>query len=171
MQVKILDEQHNAASWELRRPVVEIELGILGGMLLIITGLFFVQSAVRWPFIAGVATLALGAAFYVAFTTPLWERGAMERTPEGGTVTCERRWLLRRELERWEAPLESVESVGVMRRTVEETDGHVVSAARCYVRLAEGRILVPLTGWATVESATQLAQSFARAARLPVEAA
>ena len=171
MQVKILDEQHNAASWELRRPVVEIELGILGGMLLIITGLFFVQSAVRWPFIAGVATLALGAAFYVAFTTPLWERGAMERTPEGGTVTCERRWLLRRELERWEAPLESVESVGVMRRTVEETDGHVVSAARCYVRLAEGGILVPLTGWATVESATQLAQSFARAARLPVEAA
>ena len=171
MQVKILDEQHNAASWELRRPVVEIELGILGGMLLIITGLFFVQSAVRWPFIAGVAMLAFGAAFYVAFTTPLWERGAMERTPEGGTVTCERRWLLRRELERWEAPLESVESVGVMRRTVEETDGHVVSAARCYVRLAEGGILVPLTGWATVESATQLAQNFARAARVPVEAA
>ncbi|HOC22639.1 MAG: hypothetical protein GYA30_00420 [Chloroflexi bacterium] len=171
MQVKILDEQHNAASWELRRPVVEIELGILGGMLLIITGLFFVQSAVRWPFIAGVATLALGAAFYVAFTTPLWERGAMERTPEGGTVTCERRWLLHRELERWEVPLESVESVGVMRRTVEETDGHVVSAARCYVRLAEGGILVPLTGWATVESATQLAQNFARAARVPVEAA
>jgi len=171
MQVKILDEQHNAVRWELRRPLVEIELGILGGMLLLIAGLFFVQSAVRWPFIAGVVTLALGAAFYVAFTTPLWEQGAMERAPEGGTVTCERRWLLRRELERWEAPLDSVESVGVMLRTVEETDGHVVPAARCYVRLAEGGAPVPLTGWATVESATQLAQSFARAARLPVETA
>lgn len=86
-------------------------------------------------------------------------------------MTCERRWLLHRELERWEAPLDSVESIGVMSRTVEETDGHVVPAARCYVRLAEGGTLVPLTGWTTVESATQLAQSFARAARLPVEAA
>ncbi|OQA13031.1 MAG: hypothetical protein BWY63_03613 [Chloroflexi bacterium ADurb.Bin360] len=110
-------------------------------------------------------------AVYGALTTPLWERGTMERTPEGGAVRCERRWLLRRELELWEMPLERLSGVGVAIRITEETDGATTSVARLWLRPAEGESLIFVTGWASISSVTSLAETFAKAARLPLEEA
>ena len=171
MQIRILDEQHNAVTWELRSPLIMVGSGLLVGTVLMVTVLLFVQSALRGPFIAGVVVLAIAVAVYGALTTPLWERGVMERTPEGGAVRCERRWLLRRELELWEAPLEKFSGVGVATRITEETDGQTTAVARLWLRPAEGDSLIFLTGWASISSVTFLAEAFAKAARLPLEEA
>ncbi len=169
MQVRIVDEQHNAVTWETRLPLVEVELGIMGGMALIVSVLLLLQNPLRWSFIAGTVILAFAAALYVAVTTPAWERGTVERTPEGGSVTHEMRWPLRRQLQSWQVSLDSLVSVGVAYRMVEETDGQIISAARLFVRPSDDKPTVPLTGWANVVSVEQLAEAFAKATRLPLE--
>jgi hypothetical protein len=169
MQIRILDEQHNAVSWELRWPLGQVGAGLLVGMVLAATPLLFVHHALRWYLIAGVALVVLGVALAVALTTPLWERGAVERTPEGGAVSRERRWLLRRAPELWEAPLEAFSGVGVANRITEETDGATTSVARVWLRSTEGDAIQALTGWASPSSAQALAESFAKAARLSLE--
>lgn len=171
MQIRILDEQHNAVTWELRSPLIMVGSGLLVGTALMVTVLLFVRSALRGPLIAGVVVLAIAMAVYGALTTPLWERGVMERTPEGGAVRRERRWLLRRELETWEEPLEKLSGVGVATRITEETDGQTTSVARLWLRLTEGDSLIFVTGWASISSVTSLAETFAKAARLPLEEA
>lgn len=167
MQVRILNEQHNAVAWELRSPLLQVELGILGGMALLVAVLLFNRSALRWPFIAGIVVIAVGVALFTALTTPWWERGTMERTPTGGAVQREQRWILRKQPATWEAPLEALAGLWVAYRTVEETEGQTTTARLC-VRLVEDEASVALTGWANVASVEQLAEAFAKAARLPL---
>lgn len=168
MDVRILAEEHNAVRWEMRSLIAEVELGIFGGATLIVIVLLFAQNPLRWYYAVGVTVLASVAALYVALTTPLIERGAMERTPEGGSVSHEIRWLLRRQPVKWETSLDAISSVGVAYRRVEETDGETSSAARFCVRLKDGEGVLPLTGWASVTSAERLQEAFAKAARLPL---
>lgn len=171
MQIRILDEQHNLVAWELRSPLVKVLLGFLGGLLLAVGVLLFSRNALRWPFIGGAVTLALGAALFTALTTPLWERGVMERTPEGGMVQREQRWLLRREPVTWDVSLEALAGLRVTTQTVEETEGYTTTFARLCVRLVDSESLAPLTGWASNASVEALAAAFAKAARLPLESA
>lgn len=171
MRVRILEEQHNRVVWELRSPLVRILLGFVGGAGAAAGVLALSSHPWRWFLIAAVMLLALGAALFSALTTPLWERGMVERTPEGGAVQREQRWLLRRQPLLWGVPLEYVTGVRTVYQAIEETEGALITWARLCALVREAESLVPLTGWADPASVEALAVAFVKAARLPQESA
>ncbi|MFP4345190.1 MAG: hypothetical protein ACLFU8_10890 [Anaerolineales bacterium] len=174
MHFAITEEIHNRVGWEMRSPVVHIEIGLLVGFVLCIALIILLPNfqPFGW-FVVALLVLGIpGAGLYLALTTPLWDRGFMERLPDGGVVRREQRWIFGGERAALDFPLEVVAGFDVETALFEGTGGTLRSLARLRLLLRDDAVggrpdAVPLTDWLEVEAIESLARSVAWAARRP----
>jgi len=116
----------------------------------------------------GAPTIAI----LLALTTPLGEQGLVERSPEGGVVRLEQRWILQRKPMVWDSSLEAISGFSVEQQTFAETSARARTLARLWVFLPpeddEQQPRMPLTNWLEVNVTQALGQSLAHVARRPL---
>jgi hypothetical protein len=106
---------------------------------------------------------------FLALTTPLTERGELERTLDGGHVSRTRWWLFFGKRLAWEAPLEAIAGFRPEPRTFEDTDEQTYTLSRLVALLADADP-APLTDWLDPQFVVGLGESLTKAARLTFEA-
>lgn len=177
MQFQITEESHNRVAWEIDLPLLRLEIGLLIG-LLVCVALVIILPAFRpfgWFLTGGVMTGIVGGMVYLALTTPLRERGLMERPPEGGVVRRDRQWIFGGEGTALEVPLDEVTGFTVEEQIFEETGGTTRTLARLWVlRQHVDPENEPtselLTDWLEPETAQAFAVTLSQAARRPLTA-
>ncbi|MFP4394699.1 MAG: hypothetical protein ACLFTI_05480 [Anaerolineales bacterium] len=173
MQIGMLEEAHNEVVWEVKRPVLRLELGLLAGLALFDVVVAFSFAPLRWWMIGGVSAFVVAIGLLLMWQTPAVMRGHLERTPTGGKLNRSRRRLVGKSQVMWEIPLDHVVGFRMEARTFEETSGVTYNMARLWVILsdeAEDDALL-LTGWGPLKEIRMLGASLAKAGRRPFEPA
>lgn len=170
MKATIMEEAHNRVVWEIRTSILWIVLGLFIGGLCIAVFLVFAPLTPRWD-LAGVAlTLVLGVAALLALTTPLAERGELERTLDGGSLARVRQWLFFGKRPAWQAELESVVGFRPEARIFEDTGEQTYTCSRLWVFLTDADP-IPITDWLDAPFVQILGESLAKAGRCTFEPA
>ena len=165
MKAVIVEEAHNKVVWEVKSPLMGIELGLLIGGLGIAAFLITVPSPLRWTLAGAAGALALMVMVVLAATTPLAERGEFERTLDGGALYRVKRWLFVGDRLAWEIPLAGIVGFRPEARVFEETDAQTYTLSRLLVILTDAEP-VPVTDWLESEFIESLAGSLIKAGRI-----
>ncbi len=172
MRIQNVEQSHNQVSWQVNTQLLPMLVGMLVALVVSVTLLTLLPNpnTLRGVLLAGLILSTLAAALYLALTTPLSEKGLIERTPEGGSVDRTQRFLLQGTKTLLSIPLAEVTAFGVEERTFEQTGGELVTLARLWIHLTrEGEsVMEYLTGWLAPEAIQELAASSAKAARKPL---
>lgn len=169
MKATVVEEAHNRVVWETKSSILWTEIGIIVAGGCVSALLAMTPSPLRWTLVAVIWALVLGIGVVLGLTTPLMERGELERTLDGGTVRRSKRWLITGQRVTWEGPLESVTRFRLEPRTFEETGDRTYALARL-VAIA-GAEAAPLTDWLDDAFVLALGESLAKAGRCEFEAA
>ncbi|HNT76610.1 MAG TPA: hypothetical protein PKH77_16485 [Anaerolineae bacterium] len=164
MLIQITDEVHNRVDWAARTPLIKILLGLLLGWGLLIALLLPTPGKMGIAISLTASILLLLIALILALTTPLSERGRLERTLDGGELYRHKRWLLLGRRVAWQAPLEDISGFQMERQTFEETAAHTYTLARLWAVQTDGNTAL-LTDWAEPDAVRTLGESLAKAGR------
>ena len=174
MRIQVTEETHNRVVWEVNTFLARIEIGLLAGMAVCLALLIILPPPGLWGWLV-IAIVFMGAptaAILLALTTPLREQGLVERSPEGGVVRFEQRWILPRKPVVWELSLEDIAGFSVEQQTFAETSARARTLARLWVLLPpeddEQQPRMPLTNWLEVNVTQALGQSVTHVARCPL---
>ena len=164
MKATIVEETHNHVVWEIRTSTLWIVLGLFLGGLCIAVFLILVPLVPRWDLAGAVLVCALGIAAVLGLTTPLAERGELERTLDGGSLTRARQWLFFGKRPAWQAQLESVVGFRPEVRLFEDTGEQTYTRSRLWVFFTDADPL-PITDWLDVPFVHTLGESLAKVGR------
>jgi len=168
MKATIVEETHNRVVWEVRTSTLWIVLGLFLGGLCVAVFLVLVPLTPRWDLVGVVLALALSVAVLLALTTPLAERGELERTLDGGSLARVRQWLFYGRRSAWQAPLKSIVGFRPEVRIFEDTGEQTYTRSRLWAFLTDADPL-PLTDWLDVPFVHTLGELLAKAARCTFE--
>lgn len=164
MHIQIVDEAHNRVDWAAHTPLVKTLVGLVAGWG-VLAVLVLPSPGPRTYLVVGIAGgVILLLALCMALTTPLSERGHLERTPEGGEAYRLKHWLLRGKRMTWYALLEDVSGFQMEWQMFEETSAETYTLARLWVVLTDGSTAL-LTDWAEVDHVRVLGELLAKAGR------
>jgi len=169
MKAAIVEEAHNRVVWEVKTSLLWIELGLFIGGACAAALIVVTPSPLRWTLAGVLAVLVMGVGAFLALTTPLAERGELERTLDGGSISRTRWWLFFGKRLAWEAPLDAVAGFHPDPRVFEDTAEQTYTMSRLMVLLADADP-VPLTDWLDPQSVLGLGESLTKAARFTFEA-
>ncbi len=169
MKATIIEEAHNRVVWEVKTSLLWIELGLFVGGMCAAALLVVTPSPLRWTLAGILMALVIIVGAFLALTTPLAERGELERTLDGGSVSRIRRWLFFGKRLAWTAPLEVIVGFRPDPRTFEDTDEQTYTLSRLVALLADTDP-APLTDWLDPQFVAGLGESLTKAARLTFEA-
>ena len=164
MRIVLTDEGHNHVDWETRSPVVWIEVGLLVGVLVFSLLVTPSASALRRQAVSVVAVSVVALGGLLAATTPLADRGHLERLPEGGDLRRSKVWLVVGERTVVDVALEDIDGFEVEVETFEDAPPAVYRQARLWAVANEGSRYC-LTDWAEADSVSDLRNSLGKAAR------
>jgi len=170
MKATIVEEARNRVVWEVRTSILWIVLGLFLGGLCMAVFLILAPLTPRWDLAGAALALAVGVVAFLALTTPLAERGELERTLDGGSLTRARQWLLFGQRPAWQVELESVVGFRPEVRVFEDTGEQTYARSRLWVFLTDADPL-PLTDWLDAPFVHTLGESLAKAGRCTFEAA
>lgn len=169
MKAAIVEEAHNRVVWEVKTSLLWIELGLFIGGACAAALIVVTPSPLRWTLAGILMALVAIVGVFLALTTPLAERGELERTLDGGTVSRTRWWLFFGKRLAWKAPLEAIAGFRPDPRVFEDTDEQTYTLSRLVALLLDADP-VPLTDWLDPQFVIGLGESLTRAARLTFEA-
>lgn len=164
MHIVLTEEGHNYVDWETRSPVLWIEVGLLMG--LVVFSLLVTPSAsiLRRQAVRVVAVIVVALGGLLAATTPVADRGHLERLPEGGHLKRSKVWLVVGERTVVDVVLEDIDGFEVEVETFEDVPPAVYRQARLWAVANEGSRYC-LTDWAEADSVSDLRDSLGRAGR------
>lgn len=168
MKAAIVEEAHNHVVWETKTSILWIVLGVFIGGLCAAAFLVVVPFVPRWDLAGVIMALTVGAVAFLALTTPLAERGELERTLDGGSLVRVRQWLFSGKRRAWQAELESVVGFRPEARVFEDTGEQLYTRSRLWVYLTDADPL-PLTDWLDAPFVHTLGESLAKAGRCTFE--
>ncbi|MGC9393616.1 MAG: hypothetical protein ACP5J4_02030 [Anaerolineae bacterium] len=168
MKAAIVEEAHNHVVWEMRTSILWIVLGLFLGGLCAAAFLVVVPFVPRWDLAGVMMALTVAVVVFLALTTPLAERGELERTLDGGSLVRVRQWLLSGKRRAWQAELESVVGFRPEARVFEDTGEQLYTRSRLWVYLTDADPL-PLTDWLDAPFVHTLGESLAKAGRCTFE--
>ncbi len=168
MKATIVEETHTRLVWEISTSLLWIVLGLFLGGLCIAVFLVLVPLTPRWDLAGAVLAFALGVAVLLALTTPLAERGELERTLDGGSLARVRQWLFFGQRSTWQAQLDSIVGFRPEVRTFEDTGEQTYTRSRLWTFLTENDPL-PITDWLDAPFVRTLGESLAKVGRCTFE--
>lgn len=169
MKATIVEETHNHVVWEIRTSTLWMVLGLFLGGLCIAVFLVLAPLTPRWDLAGAVLVCVLAVAVLLALTTPLAERGELERTLDGGSLARLRQWLFLGQRPAWQAQLESVVGFRPEARVFEDTGDQTYTRARLWVFLTDADPL-PITDWLDASFVRTLGESLAKVGRCTYQA-
>jgi hypothetical protein len=168
MKATILEEAHNHVVWEIRTSILWIVLGLFIGGLCAAAFLILAPVAPRWDLASVVMALTIVVVVFLALTTPLAERGELERTLDGGSLVRIRHWLFFGQRPACQAELESVVGFRPEARVFEDTGEQTYTHSRLWVFLTDADPR-PITDWLDALFVHTLGESLAKAGRCTFE--
>jgi hypothetical protein len=168
MKATILEEAHNHVVWETRTSTLWIVLGLFLGGLCAAAFLVLVPLAPRWDLAGVLLAVTVGVVVFLALTTPLAERGELERTLDGGNLVRVRQWLFFGQRLAWQTELESIVGFRPEVRVFEDTGEQTYTLTRLWVFLMDADPL-PITDWLDGPFVHTLGESLAKAGRCTFE--
>ena len=170
MLLEITEETHNKVRWEISTQLVQALIGIgLAVVISVMLMLIFPNlNFLVWVILIAVVIGGLGIILLLALLKPIWEKGLVERTPEGGVVRRKERLLLRGEHVLFEFPLEEVEGFWVEQHDFQQSGGNKIRLARLWILFTEENEGQPLIDWMDVPKVQRVAEAIARATRRPL---
>jgi len=121
-------------------------------------------SALRRQAVGVVTAIVLVLGALLAVTTPVVDRGHLERLPEGGDLRRSKVWLLVGARTVVDVPLEDIGGFEVEIETFEDVPPAVYRQARLWAVANDGSRYC-LTDWAETDSVSDLGNSLAKAGR------
>ncbi len=168
MKATIVEEAHNRVVWEIKTSLLWIVLGLFLGGLCAAVFLILAPLSPRWDLVGVALALTVGVAAFLALTTPLVERGELERTLDGGRLVRSRQWLFFGQRPALQAELESVVGFRPEARLFEDTGEQTYTRSRLWVFLTDADPL-PVTDWLDAPFVHTLGESLAKAGRCTFE--
>lgn len=168
MKATILEEAHNRVVWEMKTSILWIVLGLFLGGLCAAAFLVLAPLAPRWDLAGVMMALTVGVVVFLGLTTPLAERGELERTLDGGSLARARQWMFFGQRPAWQTELESVVGFRPETRVFEDTGEQTYTLARLWVFLTDADPL-PITDWLDGAFIRTLGESLAKAGRCTFE--
>ncbi len=169
VRIAIIDESHNRVDWETRSPLLWIEGGLAAGALFFALLVAPSPSPHRWLAVGAVAGLVILVGVLLAITTPLVDRGSLERLPEGGDLQRFKTWLLRGARPVITADLGEVARFEGETQTFEDTPSEIYQLSRLWVIFEDGERRC-LTTWSDPASVVALGTALSRAGRRAFDA-
>jgi len=169
MKATILEEAHNRVVWEVRTSILWIVLGVFLGGLCAAAFLVVAPLTPRWDLAWVMLILFVGAATFLALTTPLAERGELERTLDGGSLVRVRQWLFFGHRPALKVTLDHVAGFRPEVRVFEDRGDQTYTRSRLWISLSQGDPLL-LTGWLDAPFVHTLGEALAKAGRCAFEA-
>ena len=120
MRIVLTEEDHNHVDWESRSPVVWIEVALLVGVLVFSLLVTPSASTLRRQAVSVVTAIVLALGGLLAVTTPVVDRGHLERLPEGGDLKRSKVWLVVGARAVVDVPLEDIDRFEVEVETFED---------------------------------------------------
>lgn len=170
MKATIVEEAHNRVVWEIRTSILWIVLGLFLGGLSAAVFLILAPSTPSWDLASVIMASTVVVVVFLALTTPLAERGELERTLDGGSVVRIRQWLFFGQRPAWQVELESVVGFRPEARVFEDTGDQTYTHSRLWVFLTDADPL-PITDWLDAPFVHTLGESLAKAGRCTFESA
>ena len=164
MRIVLTEESHNHVDWETRSPVVWMEIGLLVGILVFSLLVMPSASTLRRQAVSVVAAIILALGGLLAATTPVADRGHLERLPEGGDLKRSKVWLVVGARVVVEVALEDIDGFEVEVETFEDVPPTIYRQARLWAVANDGSRHC-LTDWAGVDSVSDLGSSLEKASR------
>ena len=164
MKATIVEEAHNHVVWETQTSTLWIVLGLFLGGLSAAAFLVLVPFIPRWDLAGVLLAVTVVVSVFLALTTPLAERGELERTLDGGSLTRLRHWLFFGKRLAWKAELASVVGFRPEARVFEDTGEQTYTRSRLWVFLTDADPL-PITDWLDAPFIHTLGESLAKAGR------
>jgi hypothetical protein len=93
MHLEITFTSHNRVDWVVRTKILWIEISLILGVLVAVSLLASTASPIRWRVITILIAIASIIAGILAATTPVIERGFLERLPDGGELVISKFWI------------------------------------------------------------------------------
>mgnify|MGYP006283425901 CR=1 FL=1 len=168
MKVEITDESHNRVDWQVRWPVVWIELALLLGLSVLAVFMLLSTHPARWIWLAGVGGFLLIVGVAIGATTPMREDGYLERLPDGGELRFERVWLGIGRRTAVALPFEELEGFLYETQDFRRTEQSIVTMGRLWVT-TQDRGSLSISVWGKPASIEPLANALSKAARCPLE--
>ena len=168
MKLEITDESHNRVDWEVRWPVVRVEIGLLIGLVVLVVPIVFSPRPGRWFWLAAVGVLGVALGAIVAATTAVREEGYLERLPDGGELRVSRVWLGVGERVKVALPFEELSHFFIETQSFERAEDSVYPMARIWAR-TDGNEALQLSPWGEPSTIEPLGESLSKAARCSLE--
>jgi hypothetical protein len=164
MRIALAEESHSHVDWESRSSIVWIEVGLLLGVIVFSLLAIPSASALRWPAVSAVGVIALAVGGLLAATTPVADRGHLERTPEGGDLKRSKVWLLIGTRAVIDIALEEIDRLEVENETFEDVPPAIYRQSRLWAVAKDGSRYC-LTDWAEADSVVDLGNALGKAGR------
>lgn len=164
MEIILTEESHNHVDWEVRLPLVWMEVGLVIGVLLVALVAIPSPSSRRWVIFGGAAASLVSIGALLAIASPGVDRGHLERLPEGGDLRRARVWPIVGTRVVLDVGLDDIAGFDLEPAVFEDAPPASYRLARLWAVASDGT-RYPLTAWAEPESVTRLEKALERALR------
>jgi len=167
MKLEITDETHNTVDWQVRWPVVWIELGLLLGLSVLTAFMLISTHPARWIWLGTVGGLILIIGVGIAATTPVREMGHLERLPDGGELELTYVWLGLGKRTVIALPFDELVGFAYEAQDFERTERSIYTMARLWATTHDRGVL-RLSAWGAPDKVELLGEALSKAARRPL---
>ena len=164
MRLAITSQSHNRVDWVVRTKILWIELGLtiftaLSSILIAST-----TNPLRWRVIFSLIGIGAMIAIVLAATTPISERGTLERLPDGGQLMQYKLWIPVGRRKVLEIPVEEIDGFRYEETTFQDSDEDRYRMARLWV-IRKSEQELKLTLWLDPEAVYALGDALTKACR------
>lgn len=164
MHLEITFESHNRVDWVVRTKILWIEIGLVLGVMISTSIIASTASPIRWRVVSWLIAVSTLIAGILAATTPMRERGFVERLPDGGDLILNKIWI---PIGSRKALTVSVDMISGFKYDVsifQDADEDQYRMARLWV-MRKSDTPLKLTGWLDPETVDSLGEALGKACR------
>jgi hypothetical protein len=164
MFLEITSTSHNRVDWIVRTRFLWIEVGLVIGVFIAASLLASTPSLIRWHVISVLIAVSTLMAGILAATTPVNERGSLERLPDGGELVLTKFWIPIGPHKSLEIPVDDIAAFKYESSVFQDSQVDKYPMSRLLILRKVGKPL-RLTGWLEPEAVLELGDALSKACR------
>ena len=164
MNLEITSTSHNRVDWVIRTKILWIEISLICGVIIAAFLLASTSSPIRWQVITVLITMSVVIAGILAATTPLIERGYLERLPDGGELLLSKFWLPIGPRKALTVPVDEISALKYEESEFQDSEEDKYMLARLWI-IHKSEAPLQLCSWLDPETVNKLGDALAKACR------
>ena len=164
MNLEITSTSHNRVDWVVHTKILWIEIALICSVFIAAILLASTASPIRWQVITILISVSALIAGVLAATTPVNERGYLERLPDGGELLVSKFWIPIGPRKAMTVPVDAISGFKYEASIFQDSDEDRYPMARLWV-IRKQDIPLKLTGWLDPETVNDLGDALSKACR------